>query len=389
MNWQKAILILILVVFSNIETAFSQGTKFFEGSWKEALDLAKKENKLIFVDAYTHWCKPCRRMKNEILPMKSVGDFMNKNFINLSIDVNSWNGLVFSLYYNVHSYPSYFFIDSKGNAIHKESGFKNEKVFIKMGKFALKRHDNNAELLVKWEKDKQNYTSLLRYVKAQNKLKKSSEKIVLEFIQNNKLRGNTELRLIFDALNTSTGKLFKILVRNENWKRLIKLKKKDKIYNRLYPIFKRDIKSAAINNDKSQLKTIFKYIEKTKILPLEELITYKEMCNAERKRSYKKYNKSVIKYFNQTSSSSVKHEIIKTLYLKKINGKSLQNTALELAELNYKNANSEKDLILLIKILVLTKNYGKAKELIISTQDILSDNNYSKLRRYRKFLRKQ
>ena len=37
----------------------AQGIRFAEGSWKELLETAKKEGKLIFVDCYTEWCQPC------------------------------------------------------------------------------------------------------------------------------------------------------------------------------------------------------------------------------------------------------------------------------------------------------------------------------------------
>ncbi len=36
-----------------------RGIRFTEGSWKELLETAKKEGKLIFVDCYTEWCQPC------------------------------------------------------------------------------------------------------------------------------------------------------------------------------------------------------------------------------------------------------------------------------------------------------------------------------------------
>ena len=51
-------------------------------SFEEALQKAKQENKLIFVDLYTTWCGPCKKMAAETFPQQAVGDYFNKNFVN-------------------------------------------------------------------------------------------------------------------------------------------------------------------------------------------------------------------------------------------------------------------------------------------------------------------
>ena len=48
---------IVVLLFS--WNVFSQGIQFETGSWKEVLQKAKQENKLIFVDLYTTWCGPC------------------------------------------------------------------------------------------------------------------------------------------------------------------------------------------------------------------------------------------------------------------------------------------------------------------------------------------
>ena len=58
------------------------GIKFEKDNWENTLAKAKAENKIVFVDAYTTWCGPCKKMDANTFPDKKVGDFYNKNFIN-------------------------------------------------------------------------------------------------------------------------------------------------------------------------------------------------------------------------------------------------------------------------------------------------------------------
>ena len=70
-----------------------QGIIFFEGTWKEALEKAKKEDKLVFVDSYTTWCGPCIKMAKNVFTQESVGSFYNQNFINIKLDMEKEDGV--------------------------------------------------------------------------------------------------------------------------------------------------------------------------------------------------------------------------------------------------------------------------------------------------------
>jgi len=52
-------LVFLILLMPAVEVS-AQGIDFFHGPWKEALEKAKEEGKLIFVDAYTVWCGPCK-----------------------------------------------------------------------------------------------------------------------------------------------------------------------------------------------------------------------------------------------------------------------------------------------------------------------------------------
>ena len=67
--------LVLLILCSTLNIAKAEGIEFFEGTFKEALDKAKLEGKIVFVDAYTTWCGPCKRMSKNVFPKKEVGDF--------------------------------------------------------------------------------------------------------------------------------------------------------------------------------------------------------------------------------------------------------------------------------------------------------------------------
>lgn len=98
------------------------GIKFDESSFKDILAKARDENKLIFLDAYTSWCAPCKLMSNEVFTQKKVGDFFNKYFINTKFDMEKGEGIKIARKYNIKAYPTMLILDSDGKVIHKILG---------------------------------------------------------------------------------------------------------------------------------------------------------------------------------------------------------------------------------------------------------------------------
>lgn len=115
----------------------SDGIVFFEGSWEEALVLAGKENKLIFLDAYASWCGPCKSLQKKVFPSEKVGDFYNANFINVKMDMEKGEGIALAQKYGVRAYPSLFFIDHNGTLKKTALGYHNVSQLIKIGEAAL------------------------------------------------------------------------------------------------------------------------------------------------------------------------------------------------------------------------------------------------------------
>ncbi|MBS1666968.1 MAG: thioredoxin family protein [Bacteroidetes bacterium] len=115
-----------------------QGIQFIVGDWNKALAEAKKQNKPIFMDAYTSWCVYCKQLKRETFPNQETGEFFNQHFINVAIDMEKGDGPALSNKYAVESYPTLIILDSNGNVISKDTrGFINPSELLAFGKASL------------------------------------------------------------------------------------------------------------------------------------------------------------------------------------------------------------------------------------------------------------
>jgi thioredoxin-related protein len=128
-----------LTIFSALfigAMTLAQGIKFEDTNFSTILAKAKKENKLIFVDAYASWCGPCKLMVKNVFPQKAVGDYYNSHFVNAKIDMEKGEGVDLAKKYNVKAFPTYLFIDGNGEVVHRTLGYVEENDFIQFAKDA-------------------------------------------------------------------------------------------------------------------------------------------------------------------------------------------------------------------------------------------------------------
>lgn len=146
-NFIYAAVAIIAVVafyaFNNPKADFkndkAEGIQFHRGNWSEALQLAKKENKLIFLDIYATWCGPCKRLKSHTFSNREVGEFYNSNFINVAFDGEQGDGAILASQYNLTSYPSLLFIDATGKIVTLAGGFHSSGELLELGKSISKQ----------------------------------------------------------------------------------------------------------------------------------------------------------------------------------------------------------------------------------------------------------
>ena len=135
---------------------------FFENV-SEALSKAKTENKLIFVDAYTTWCGPCKMMVKNTFPDADVASLFNVKFINLKMDMEKGDGIDMAKRYEIAAYPTLLFIDGDGQLIHKAIGFHDVSQILELGKTALDADKSLGGWASKYEKGNRDAAFLKEY----------------------------------------------------------------------------------------------------------------------------------------------------------------------------------------------------------------------------------
>jgi thioredoxin-related protein len=118
------------VSLSHAQKQATPGIRFFRGSWVSLLREASRQHKLIFVDVYTVWCSPCKRMEKEVFPLAKVGKIYDSLFVSYRLDAELGEGPKLAAAYGVKSYPTYLFLDSAGNLLYRSGDYMTASNFL-------------------------------------------------------------------------------------------------------------------------------------------------------------------------------------------------------------------------------------------------------------------
>ncbi len=194
----------------------AQGIEFMQGSWKEILAEAGRQDKIVFVDAYTTWCGPCKMMDRNTFSQKEVGDFFNANFINAKIDMEKGEGPSLAQEYSVRAYPTFLFVDSEGQLVHRTLGYQEASMFIQNAKAALDPERRMSSMSARYAGGDRSPEFLRRYTEARAGMMDGSHlKIAEEYIKTQK-DWNTEenMEFIFQYAEDTDSPMFDYIFKN-------------------------------------------------------------------------------------------------------------------------------------------------------------------------------
>lgn len=196
--------------------AFAQGIEFFHGTWEEALVKAEAEGKLIFVDAYTTWCGPCKQMSANVFPQAAVGQVFNANFINVKLDMEKEESVSFRKVHSVRAYPTLFWINGKDEVVHTTVGGKQAEGLISLAREAISRQDDLEALAAEWEAGDHNPKLAFTYIRALVRRDENHLKVANDYLRDQKdLTTADNLNIIQVAATTADSRIFDLMMKHK------------------------------------------------------------------------------------------------------------------------------------------------------------------------------
>lgn len=163
----KISLYFLLACITLASNAQAQGIVFEHDNFATVKAKAKAQKKMIFIDFYTAWCGPCKRMAETTFKNDSVGSFFNQHFISTKIDAEKGEGRQLAAAYGVSVYPTFLFLDEDGHLYKKGIGYTVDTAFISIANTAVQefaKPDNLIKLAVVYPTKKTDAAFLRLYM---------------------------------------------------------------------------------------------------------------------------------------------------------------------------------------------------------------------------------
>lgn len=118
-------------------------------SFEAATQAAVQENKLIFIDFFTTWCEPCKRLDTLTWTDAAVGKLVGEKAVPLKLDAEK-EGKALAQRYKIEAYPTLLLLKADGTELDRIVGFREPATFATefalgaAGKNSVKRAEDAA-----------------------------------------------------------------------------------------------------------------------------------------------------------------------------------------------------------------------------------------------------
>ena len=158
-------LFIALMFFFFSGVGQKQSITFIEKPWTDLLAQAKSQNKMIFLDAYTSWCGPCKWMAANMFTNDTIAAYYNKTFICAHFDMEKGEGVQLAQTYQVRAYPTLLFINQAGEMVHKRVGAPQKiQDYLDMGKIALTPGEGFNAYVKKFQDGERDPKFMMKYL---------------------------------------------------------------------------------------------------------------------------------------------------------------------------------------------------------------------------------
>ena len=376
----KNLVTTFFVLLFSFTFAQEEGIKFDQSAFKDLLARAKKEKKLVFIDAYAVWCGPCKMMDKNVFTQKSVGDYFNKTFVSSRIDMEKGEGREIAQKFAVRSYPTFLFLNGDGELVSQNYGYMEPSLFLSMAQEVKAGNSKEGSMRERFAKGEKNPEFLMNVMKLNSSsdfefAKKASERY---FANRNSKEPLTkdEVGLLFYFIKSSKDPNFKILI-----------DKKDEItpflpeqsYNEYKnQILLADVMETAIDNTNHN-------INEEKFMQAAEPLVGKEAANTklnqiklsyyEQNANYAAYEKTALEYYKNPDLFEA-NETLKPAWIfsEHITNKASLKKAAEWAEKSVMRGETPENTYILAKLYFLIGNKDLALNFAELSNSIAKQN---------------
>ena len=189
--------------------------------WKEVKAKAEQEKKLVFMDCYTTWCGPCKRLSSEVFPQAKVQAFLQEHFVACKYDMEKGDGAMLYEKYKTYipGFPTMLVINpADETVVHKIVGFTDADALIQ----ALQDGLDGKTLAIfqkRYEAGERSLAFMQEYCQALDVAyeEEIKERVVRDFVEPMPLDSllNKEIFTMYEPfLNNAYSPLFKFVVEN-------------------------------------------------------------------------------------------------------------------------------------------------------------------------------
>lgn len=307
------------------------GVSFFTGSMEKIIGNNNFIYLPVFVYVYAGYKPDCRRMQNNVFDKKEVGEFFNKNFLNVKINLHSVDG--FKLYndYSLKNFPAYLFLNRFGEVIDQSYGYIEATEFLKFGKQALYKfqsQDNTHFIQVSQpiEGDEvsnnfdQQFKSLIEYnILYENgytekdflynyayllkKFNQPNQHIADQYVSqllHSEFSMSKNIQFIFDFSDNTQTNAFQVLLKNYNY--YIKFLDEERINLRIKESVKMSVILAAMNRNVKEMEQALSYLKLVNFRDSEEYKFCMRATFYEKTGNWREFSTLVLDYFKNPNS---------------------------------------------------------------------------------------
>ena len=272
---------------------------FEKGTFTEIKEKAENANKMIFIDGYATWCGPCKLMDKNVFTNDAVAEFYNENFINIKMDMESKEGKKLDSIYDVTGYPTFLYINEKGDLIHQWIGASSPEKFIQIGADALNPEKQLSSFKKRYENREGNGKFIYDYLNALRNAGLPYKKVLEDYFKTQEdedliSRKNLDI-IFFDKYNPIIdSKGFKYVIKNR--KRFNGIYSSDSLDNDIFDAYFYDFRNVLHSRSFSPAE-YEKWKQKVKeggFSKFNEVLLEAEMQYSKKERDWKTYSNNAV-----------------------------------------------------------------------------------------------